>query len=445
MNMILKNGIKLLKIPKKNRAFLIGFVVSTGTLVEIGYFPKNISELTRRLFWQGTDKYNSAKQLNLILENLGGVFQSFVTPESTHFYLTVPDYNQYKAISLLADIIQHSYFDIQDLQLQKQIIHSQGRILDDLEAETLDILTKSLFLYDVGNSFIENILQITQDDILEYLAHQYQTKESYLVLSGNFEDKNIQELVSQEWEFWNPKIKQFIQPRSVFTIESPSLPQFLYRQKGIASTQINFAFLLEQNATLFPHLIEPEEEIEVDKESLYEGFLSEWAKLYLLNTVLGQGLSSRLWTKSVEEEMLLETAQSSLVRFSSKGYFQINATSENSQFSFGLESILQILESLKKTTVSINELSKAKELLKGQLILEQEDLLSATVWQVEQNIFSDLPVNLDNFLAAIQKVQAAELRALSCDLFLTNKLTLLIMGPNKESRLIERLVERYLS
>ena len=118
----------------------------------------------------------------------------------------------------------------------------------------------------------------------------------------------------------------------------------------------------------------------------------EWAKIYLLNTILGQGMSSRLWTKSVEEEMLLETVQSSLVRFSNKGYFQINAACENSQFSFGLESILQILESLKKTTVSINELSKAKELLKGQLILEQENLLSTTVWQVEQTMFSNLPV-----------------------------------------------------
>jgi predicted Zn-dependent peptidase len=444
--MTLKNGLKILKIPKKShRTFLVGFVVPTGTLVEINYFPKNISELTRRLFWQGTDKYNSSKQLNLILENLGGVFQSFVTPESTHFYLTVPDYNQYKAISLLADIIQHSYFDVQDLQIQKQILHSQDRSFDDLEAETLEIFTKNLFLADTGSSFIENVLQITQSDILEYLSHQYQTKESYLVLSGNFEDKNISELVSQEWEFWNPKTKSFIQPRSVFNLENAELPQFIYRQKGISSSQINLAFVLDQNATLFPHLIEPEEEAEVDRESLYENFLMEWAKIYLLNTILGQGMSSRLWTKSVEEEMLLETVQSSLVRFSNKGYFQINAACENSQFSFGLESILQILESLKKTTVSINELSKAKELLKGQLILEQENLLSTTVWQVEQTMFSNLPVNLDDFLGAVQKIQAAELRALACDLFLSEKLALLVLGPNKESRLVERLVERYLS
>jgi predicted Zn-dependent peptidase len=181
-----------------------------------------------------------------------------------------------------------------------------------------------------------------------------------------------------------------------------------------------------------------------NQAELYKNFLSEWAKLYLLSTIIGQGMSSRLWTKCVDEEMLLERAECNITRFSTKGYFLINASGENSQFSFGLESILQILESLKKTTVSINELSKAKELLKGKLILEQEDLLSATIWQVEQSMFG-LAVNLQDFLESIQQIQAAELRSLACELFVSRKLALLILGPNKESRLIERLTEKYLS
>lgn len=549
--MFLKNGLKVIKIPKiGSQTFLIGFVVSTGLLVEIGYFPKGISELVRLLFWQGTDKYNSAKQLNLILESLGGSFKSFVEAESTHFYLTVPSYNQYKAISFLADIIQHSHFDVQDLVEQKQQLYNNHQS-ESGETEIINTFAKCLFLQDFGAP-IENILQINQDDVIEYLAHQYQTHSSTLVLAGNFEDKQINELVSQEWEFWNPKNQKFVESSTIFNPILPQLPQFLYRQKGTSFTQVSFAFVLD-NPNLFPKKQnnaqdnsdflqdfsnlsnseqnnqnnyqnnqqnfyqtpnfsqnlanqkqnpfqsqfqsqtqlqthsqinqiqsfnkfpnqnndninenkptnlrfdqnQSQETPEISKtdktnknnqfnSEIYHSFLFEWAKLYLLNTILGQGLSSRLWTKCVEEEMLMEIAQSNLVNFSTCGYFGINTISENTQFSFGLESVLQILESLKKTTVSINELSKAKEFLKGSLILEHEDLLTATVWHVEQNLFSDLPVLLDDLLAVIQTIQAAELRALACDLFTSSKFSLLIMGPNKEIRLIERLVEKYL-
>ena len=544
--MFLKNGLKVIKIPKDgSQTFLIGFVVSTGLLVEIGYFPKGISELVRLLFWQGTDKYNSAKQLNLILESLGGSFKSFVEAESTHFYLTVPSYNQYKAVSFLADIIQHSHFDVQDLVEQKQHLYNNQQS-ESGENEIINIFAKSLFLHDFGTPFIENILQINKDDVIEYLAHQYQSHFSTLVLAGNFEDKQISELVSQEWEFWNPKSQKFVESATVFDPFLPQLPQFLYRQKGTSFTQVSFAFVLN-NLNLFPtkkdiskdifqdnsqnyldsdstpnleqnnqnlhqnnyqnsdnqikipfesqvqarqvqsfnkfpdkannkeeknlkpnqqinQLIEQNKSIKTSKNynkipnlettkidknnqtnsDIYDSFLFEWAKLHLLNTILGRGLSSRLWTKCVEEEMLMEVAQSNLVNFSTCGYFGINIISENTQFSFGLESVLQILESLKKTTVSINELSKAKEFLKGSLILEHEDLLTATVWHVEQNLFSNLPVSLNDLLAVIQTIQAAELRALACDLFTSSKFCLLIMGPNKEIRLIERLVEKYL-
>ena len=544
--MFLKNGLKVIKVPKEgSQTFLIGFVVSTGLLVEIGYFPKGISELVRLLFWQGTDKYNSAKQLNLILESLGGSFKSFVEAESTHFYLTVPSYNQYKAISFLADIIQHSHFDVQDLVEQKQQLYNNQQV-ENGETEIINTFAKNLFLQDFGTAFIENILQINQDDVIEYLAHQYQTHSSTLVLAGNFEDRQINELVSQEWEFWNPKSQKFVESSTVFNPILPELPQFLYRQKGTSFTQVSFAFVLD-NPHLFPkkqdnsvdnsdfsslsdseqnnqqniqqkqqfsqnfanqkqnyfepkfqsqiqlqtqsqisqiqgfnkfpnqinnreeeypneheqtknnqnlqnHQKKPNLQIKVNQVNLnnqvnsdiYDNFLFEWAKLYLLNTILGRGLSSRLWTKCVEEEMLMEVAQSSLVNFSTCGYFGINTISENTQFSFGLESVLQILETLKKTTVSINELSKAKEFLKGSLILEHEDLLTATVWHVEQNLFSGLPVLLEDLLVVIQKIQAAELRALACDLFTSSKFSLLIMGPNKEIRLIERLVDKYL-
>jgi predicted Zn-dependent peptidase len=146
----------------------------------------------------------------------------------------------------------------------------------------------------------------------------------------------------------------------------------------------------------------------------------------------------------VEEEMLFSNIISEVVTLKNLNYLQIDGRTENNQFSFGLESVLAVLESLKKTTVSINELSKSKELLKGKLILEHENLLIKSLWQVDQFMTTGLNYDLDDLLAQVSKIQAAEIRSLASDIFTPENMLLVIIGTAKETRLVDRLVAKYL-
>ena len=449
---ILKNGLTVLKVPKPgSRVTLIGFVTTTGSSMEEGYFPQGISHLIERLFWCGTDKHTSTRSLNVTLEGMGGNFTSITSQELTGFYMIVPEYHQYKALSMLAEVIQRSYFDTRDIDREKKGLIDQLKIqTENMEMEEDFLTVSNLYLNSsLGQPVqgtVESISAITQENILEYLAHQYQPNKSYLILGGSFESKPLMELVDQEWSTWNPRVKKFIEPMDFHPEDIGELPRIIYRQKGISHTYLVVSFLLDEG--MRPKILinneKSEKKVEVDYQKLQDQTLKKHATLIVLNALLGQGLSSRLWSKTVEEEMLFNRVLSSVVKFKQTGYLQISGQIENSLFSFGLESVLTVLEAFKKTTVSINELAKAKEYLKGKMILDQEDMVSSTFWLIENLIGSGLNFDMEDLVSVIEKVEAPQVRALANDLFTPEKLIITTLGTAKETRLVEKLIKKYI-
>jgi predicted Zn-dependent peptidase len=448
---ILKNGITVLRLPRPtSNVFLVGFVAITGSLSEYRQFPQGTSLIVEKMFWSGTDKHPSAKSLNLALESMGGQFQSLTSFELTQYYLTVPSYHQHKAISMLAEVMQNSYFDSYELENYKRkqveiIKNIEEGWQPDPERLSLSNLYSNTGLGEQMEGTVDTVLSINQETIQNYLAHQYRPDKCFLVMAGNFDSKTGLELVEQEWNFWNPKTKKFLETEDLSEVQTSSFPRITYRQRGIGHTEVSLAFILEGG--LQPEVLRnaTEDSGNFDAKQMQEEILTDWSKLLVLSAVLGQGLSSRLWMKGVEEEFFFQNIESSIKLFRTTGFMQIAGVCENSQFTFALESVFSSLEALKKTTVSINELSKAKEYLKGKLILEQEDLLASTIWQINYLVGSGLTFELQDLLAKIDKVDAASLRALALDLFVPNRMSLTTVGPAKETKLVSKLIQKYLA
>ncbi len=452
---VLKNGLTLLKFPKNSsRICIVGFICPTGSSVEEGYFPQGISYLVQRLFWYGTDKNPSSKSLNLTLETLGGKFDSFTNQEITSYYLTVPDYHQHKAITFLSEIIQRSYFDSRDIETEKKnIIEIIKNKNQDLEWSVNNLSISNIYAnFSLSNSLygsIESINSITQENILEYLSHQYHPQNCYLVIGGNFDNKPIVDLIEQEWSVWNPKNKKLIEQMDLHPEDIKEFPSIVYRQKGISKTYLSVSFYLnnkDKDLKLIP--ISKVNELEIINNSTNDyisGYLSQKAVLCVLNTLLGQGLSSRLWLKTIEEEMLFNDIKSDIFLFKQTGFLEILGEIENIQFSFGLESILSTLEAFKKTTVSINELTKAKEYLKSKMIIEQESLLESINWKIENFLMTGLNYELEDLLFFINKVESPQIRNLALDIFIPNNLAITTLGTAKETRLVDKLIRKYLT
>lgn len=449
----LKNGLKILRIPKPSTdVFTVGMVVHTGTANEKNNFPAGISNLIERMFWAGTDKHPSTKSLNLYLESIGGRFASLTTHETMHFYISVPSKNQFKAISFLSEVFQNSFFDSKHLEKHKQnIILELKDEQTHFEKESQSLGFSNIYSnYGIGQSVsgeVETVLPITQEDILDFISSQLNPRKMYLILAGDFETKSATDLTTQEWSGWNPSNGEFKELEKFYP-EKLNLPSVIYKQRGINQTQINIGFILDRGMDIFSNVEEDEEilgeDLKKDPETLQDELLTDWAKMLVLNTILGKGYSSRLWSKGVEEEMFFYNLYSELHQFSKTSTLEINGFADNTHFTFALESILSVIDSLKKTTVSINELAKAKEFLKGSLILDQEENLASVVWQIQNLLSSGLTFEVRDLLQKIDTVEAKEIRNLAENVFTPERLYVTTFGPAKETRLVEKLIRKYI-
>jgi predicted Zn-dependent peptidase len=453
----LKNKMTVLRFPKTGcNTFLVGFVVKTGSAVEDGNFPQGISQLVEKMFWKGTYKHASSKHLNLALENLGGVFYSTTYHESTQFFVEVPDYNQYKAISFLAEVIQRSYFDARDIEFEKrrlvEKLKEKNQNMDyEINEATLSNLYSNSTLGLPVDGYIDTLNQISATNVLEYLSHQYNPEVCSLVLAGSFESKKTLELLEQEWNLWNPKAKKIFEVSDFESSQFGDLPKIVYRQRGMAQTYLSLVFALDEGQKVKHQPTEEEAnsteestENEIDHKELIDDKLFLLANLMVINSILGQGFSSRLWLKGVEEEFLFNHIESRLVLFSETGFLQIAGNTENMQFTFGLECILSTLDSLKRTTVSINELSKAKAYLKGRLIRENENLLKSVLREVDQYLGAGFSFDVSELVEKIDSVEASTIRSLALDLFVPQRMSLSTLGTAKETKLVDKLVKQYL-
>jgi predicted Zn-dependent peptidase len=452
----LKNGMSVLRFPKACNTFIIGFVIKTGSVVEDGNFPQGISTLIEKLFWRGTYKHPSSKHLNNTLESLGGQYTSFTTQESTHFYIEVPTINQYKVISFLSEIIQRSYFDPRDIETEKKSIIEQLKSFNQSmeyeinQASMANLYSDSTLGLPV-EGYIDTINTISQSEVLEYLAHQYCPELCSVVMAGNFETKKTLDLLEQEWSVWNPKSRKPILAEAFNSSDAGEFPRINYRQRGIAQTFVSIDFLLDEgyspnsksDTTDAANSITLKDEKEQKNE--IEDRVQNLANLMVLNAILGQGYSSRLYLKGIDEEMLFNSIESRLNYFTNTSYFQIVGFTDNLQFSFGLECILSSLDSLRKTTVSINELAKAKNYLKGKLIRDHENLLLDTIWCVDNYLGSGFIYDVDKIVEKIDKVESPIIRSLALDLFIPERMSITTLGTAKENRLVDKLIKKYLS
>jgi predicted Zn-dependent peptidase len=449
---VLKNGLTVIKLPRSSsKMFITGFVTLSGSSQESGNFPQGMSRMIEKLFRCGTDKHPSAKNLTNALEGMGADYISQTNQELTQHYISVPSNHQYKAVSILAEIIQHSYFDQKDIEQEKLNTIEFVKTFDAGDGKRSHLALSNLYAnHSLGlpvSGSIETLTSIQKSDIDNYLFHQYHTNRSYVILAGNFDAKTLTDLVDQEWGYWNPKNRRFVEAPGFDYQDAGALPRIQYRQRGLPYTELVISFLLDEG--LKPKYEQDSEEepktlTESELEELKDRKLAQDAELLVMNTILGQGYSSRLWSKGVEEELFFNNITSDLIRFRNTGYLQIQGKTDNSQFTFALECIFSVLDSLKQTTISINELAKAKEYIKGRLIMENENLLASTLWQVENMLGSSLIYELDDLIEKINKVEASGIRSRALDLFIPQRMAITTLGTAKETRLVDKLIAKYI-
>jgi predicted Zn-dependent peptidase len=411
---ILPNGIRLVTewIPHV-RSVAVGVWVDTGSRHE----PADrvgISHFIEHLVFKGTES-RSAEDIARAVDSVGGQMDAFTTKEHTCFYVTVLDEHLPLATDLLADILLHPRFDGGDIEREKTVVLQEFGMVEDTPDDVIhDLFAERIWpQHPLGRPILgdRKIVQaLDRDTVLHYFRTEYCPERITIAAAGHVRHEQLVDLLGT-------RFLDFRQPCAFRTAERPVL-----------ATSLDLVERpLEQ-----VHFVLGGPGLEQDAPERYA--------LFLLNTIFGGSMSSRLFQVVREREGLVYSIHSGNAAFRDSGLFYVYAGTEPAHFRRVVDLTLQELRALRLDGATVDELRRAKDHLKGSLLLSLESTGSRMTRIAKQELYFRRSFTFDEILADIERVTVAEVQALG-ERLLAGPLSLVALGPKSPDVLLPEGVQ----
>jgi len=399
----LPNGIRVVTEAMPHvRSVAVGIWVETGSRVE----PEargGISHLIEHLVFKGTAT-RSAEQIAGAIDSVGGQMDAFTAKEQTCFYVSVLDDHLTLAADLLSDILMHPLFAAPDIEKEKAVVFQEIKMVED----TADDLVHDLFAervwagHPLGRPILgrwDVVRGLERETILDHFEQEYAPARVVIAAAGHLEHTHVVDLFAERFD-------SFRRPAAARTSAPPTLHTGVHMvQKPLEQVHL---------VAGFPGIAET---------------APERYALYLLNDVIGGSMSSRLFQEVRERQGLAYSVHSGLQSYHDTGLFYIYAGTDAANFAKVVKALMKELRTLKKDGIKTTELTRAKEHLKGSLMLSLESTSSRMNRLAKQEMRFGAFFSLDEMLGAIDHVAADEVEALISRTLDEEQLSLLTLGP----------------
>ena len=396
----LKNGLRVVieNIPYV-KSISVGVWVGAGSYAETRA-NSGISHFIEHMMFKGTKK-RTPKEIAESIDDIGGQLNAFTSRDCTCYYAKVLSDHLDTAIDVLSDMLFNSLFDVNDISLEQGVVLEEINMYNDSPDELVhDLLMEKVWQ---GNSLGYSILgtskslkKITREDILSYIENHYTPQNSIISVVGNFDRDNLLSLINNAFGGWksNGVVKK-----------SPNTPRFTAGKYEISKD-------IEQT-----HLCVGYDALSRGHQLLYP--------LMVVNTVLGSGMSSRLFQKIREEKGLVYSIYSYQSVFAKAGLFTIYAGMNPARLDEVSSLIFKEIEHLKNNGLSESEVAKSKEQLKGGLILGLESTSSRMNSYGQSLLLIDKIRTIDEMIEKIDSVNVSNVKQV-IDLVFTQPATAIV-------------------
>jgi predicted Zn-dependent peptidase len=404
----LLNGVPVVMESLKNmRSVVVGIWVKVGSRNE-KYDKSGISHFLEHMFFKGTKKRN-ARDIAFEIDSIGGDFNAFTSRENTTFYVKVLDDYLERGVELLSDVFLNSTFPEEDIEKEKTIIKEEIKMIED----TPDDYVHDLFNQTVwgptglGQPVLgrrETVKSFTREDVLSHIKKYYGTKDIILSCAGNFEYEHLLSILNKNLG----NLRRGSEP------ERGEPPGF------------------EKKVSVFKKGLS-EAHICMGVKGLPQASEERYA-LFVLNTILGAGVSSRLFQEIREKRGLAYSIYSFTASYFDTGIWGVYAGVSRKKVKEVLELIIQEMVSLKDTLNDI-ELNRAKNQLKGNIMLSLESTSSRMNNIARQEIYHGRYYSPKEIIKELDAVTLNHIKDLAERLLKKEYLSLTVHGPINEEDL----------
>lgn len=415
----LPNGLRLLTIPMDSVASVaVMIIIRAGSRFE----NKNISGISHfleHMAFKGTVKRPSALIISSIIEGIGGDFNAFTSKDHTTYYIKAAKKHLPLLFDILSDMLLHSKFDEAEIDRERGVITEEINLYEDTPIRKIGTIYEELMYGDhpLGWDIIgkkEIIQRLKREDFLKYIDGLYAPNNVVIAASGGVEINGEVFKLTEKWlgDWGNKQVWQF---------------------KRASDKQIKPQVRVVYKKTEQAHLC-----LGV---AAYPRKHKDHFVLAVLSTILGGGMSSRLFIEVRERRGLAYYVRSDTSEYQEVGNFVTQAGVDLKRIDDAIKVILSEYYHIASKQVSQEELNKAKEFLKGRLILELEDSKNVAVLYGFQELLDKRVYTPKRIIAEIDEVGVADIQRVAKDIFRQNKLNLAVIGPFKDGERFEKLLK----
>jgi predicted Zn-dependent peptidase len=382
----------------------VGIWIGTGGRYEKERYC-GMSHLIEHMLFKGTHTRN-ANMLKEAIEGVGGSFNGFTTEEVTCFLVKLPAAYLEKGLDILSDMVLHPLFDPGDLEKEKSVICEEIKMYRDQPAQHIfDVLAQTMWpRHALGRPILgydKRIATFTRDDLEEYRDQFYQPANMTLVTTGRIDRKKCLSFARDTFSI--PSRKRRFSFEKLHRADKSARTRFV--RKDTEQTHIAFGFHSISRTHRLRYAVE------------------------LLNVILGGNMSSRLFDNLRDRKGLCYDISSSTKKYRETGAFIIHAGVDNNMLYGASKEIVKELKEIKENLVRDDELSRAKEYYKGQLLLTLEDTASRMIWLGVKIMNEGKAPSVKAILEEIESVDAGTIREAADTVFNTKNMSFTTIGP----------------
>jgi predicted Zn-dependent peptidase len=403
----LPNGLRILTEAMPGvRSASVGIWADVGSSVE-RHEQRGISHLVEHMLFKGTQR-RSARQIAETMDGVGGNLNAFTDKETTCYYAKVIDRHVPLALDVLADMFLHSTFDPQELGKEQKVILEEIKMYDDSPDELIhDVFLQTMWsgsgLGEPTIGFAETVLRITPDDLRAHMRGHYAPNSVIVAAAGNVEHDRFVEMACE----------QFATFKGACTLPDPegptTTPSALVRYKDSEQA----------------HVIVGTRGVDVRDDRRYA--------LSLLDTILGGGMSSRLFQEIREQRGLVYSVYTFQAAYRRAGLFGVYAGTSPENVQPCIDVVLEQFERVRNIAIDQKELHLAKEHIKGSLTLSLESSSSRMIRLGRNEFALGRHGTAEEIEHRIDAVTPEDVQQLAGELLLDENLGLCIIGPVDES------------
>ena len=412
----LKNGVRVITAPMRStKTVTVLVMIGTGSKNE-SEKNRGISHFLEHMFFKGTEKRPTKLDISKELDSVGGSFNAFTGKEHTGFWAKVDSKHCDLALDVISDMLLNSKFTAEDIESERGTVIEELNMFLDNPIMRIPFLFEEILYpnnsmgWDIGGTK-KTMNTVKRKDFVNYYKKYYTGDNIVIVVAGNFNEKTIKNKISR---YFN-SINKTRSKKQIKAYDKQDRPKILLKYKKTDQTHLCLGV------------------------RGYNAIHKDRYILSILSIVLGGNMSSRLYT-SVVEKGLAYYIYTSPESYKDVGYLSAQTGVNNEKCLEAIKIIIDEYRRIKEEKVSAEEIKRAKNYLKGQIVIALESSSAVANFFAGQESDTGKILTLEEKFAKIDAVTAEDIIRVAQNIFVDDKLNLALIGPFKDKRKFEKVL-----